>query len=537
MPSKPMMFNLESAILKHMAESAPTDASMARTTGSDKKTEAQAMPTVSGLAKIAPAPLVVEENRDRFRAFDDNPMQVTREHPVSTFSVDVDTASYAFVRRLINSGQKPAPDAVRVEEMINYFDYDYPLPKERTEPFATSVNLYPSPWNPETRLMQIGIRGYELSREKRPQANLVFLVDVSGSMNAPDRLPLVKQSLAMLVNHLEAEDLISLAVYAGKSGTVLEPTPVKERSKILAALEQLQAGGSTAGGEGIRLAYELAQKNFKSEAVNRVILATDGDFNVGITDPEALKGFVAEKRKTGVFLSILGVGRGNYHDRLMQDLAQNGNGVANYVDTLNEARKLLVEEASANLFPIAKDVKIQVEFNPARVAQYRLIGYETRALKREDFNNDKVDAGDIGSGHRVTALYEIVPVGSRGTMIDPLRYGAEAKAEEQAVVDPKAEYAFLKIRYKLPKEETSKLITRPVTERDAVARLQDASSEARFATAVAAFGQKLRGGKYLGDFDYKAIIDLANEAKGKDEFGYRAEFVGMVRLMQAMDKP
>ncbi|MFC1516842.1 VWA domain-containing protein, partial [Thermodesulfobacteriota bacterium] len=337
--------------------------------------------------------------RDRFETITVNPIKLVSEAPVSTFSIDVDTASYAFVRRALNSGVLPQKNAVRVEELINYFDYDYPLPDDRAMPFKSFVALLPTPWNPDTKLMHIGIKGIDIIPEKRPRTNLVFLIDVSGSMQSRDKLPLLKNAFRMLVDTLDAEDIVSMVVYAGAAGTVLEPTKVKEKGKIIAALDRLRAGGSTAGGEGIRQAYALAKANFDPEGVNRVILATDGDFNVGIRNPEELKGFVERKRKTGIFLSVLGFGQGNYNDALMQKLAQNGNGNAAYIDTLSEARKVLVDEAHSTLFTIAKDVKIQVEFNPARVAEYRLIGYETRMLRREDFNNDRVDAGDIGSGH------------------------------------------------------------------------------------------------------------------------------------------
>ncbi|MGD8388532.1 MAG: von Willebrand factor type A domain-containing protein, partial [Desulfobacteraceae bacterium] len=341
--------------------------------------------------KERPAPPPPQEyvGRDRFETFEPNPVKRTQEEPVSTFSVDVDTASYAFVRRALNAGHLPPKNAVRVEELINYFDYDYPLPADRSQPFRPTVSVFPTPWNPQTLLLHIGIKGFDLVPDQRPRANLVFLIDVSGSMNMPDKLPLLKNAFRMLVDRLDAEDTVALVVYAGSAGTVLEPTPVQQKGKILAALDRLKAGGSTAGGEGIRSAYALAESCFDAQGINRVILATDGDFNVGIRDPEALQHFVEREREKGIYLSVLGFGQGNYNDALMQKLAQNGNGNAAYIDTLNEARKVLVEEASSTLFPIAKDVKIQVEFNPARVAEYRLIGYESRRLRREDFNNDQ----------------------------------------------------------------------------------------------------------------------------------------------------
>ncbi|MBU3915803.1 VWA domain-containing protein, partial [bacterium] len=354
-----------------------------------------------------------ETGRDKFEKITPNPIKLTSKEPVSTFSVDVDTASYAFVRKQLNNGVLPQKNAVRVEELINYFTYNYSLPDDKNQPFKPTVAVYQTPWNPDTKLLHIGIKGYDIDPGKKPRSNLVFLLDVSGSMESPDKLPLLRNSFRMLVDSLSPDDTVAIVVYAGAAGTVLEPTKASEKQKILSSLEQLTAGGSTAGGEGIRQAYALAESNFDKEGVNRVILATDGDFNVGIRNTEELKSFIERKRETGIYLSILGFGQGNYNDALMQTLAQNGNGNAAYIDSLNEARKVLVQEASSTLFTIAKDVKIQIEFNPAMVAEYRLIGYETRMLKREDFNNDKVDAGEIGSGHSVTAIYEITPPESK----------------------------------------------------------------------------------------------------------------------------
>jgi Ca-activated chloride channel family protein len=386
-----------------------------------------------------------DEGRDKFENIKENPNKITKEEPVSTFSVDVDTASYSFVRGELNRGELPQKDAVRVEEMINYFDYDYALPASKDEPFQPNVAVYPTPWNANTKIMQIGVKGYDIKSTEKPRANLTFLIDVSGSMNEPNKLPLLKQSMRMLVNELKSDDSVALVVYAGSAGTALEPTKVKNKQDILNAIDKLEAGGSTAGGEGINLAYKLAEQNFDKQGVNRVILATDGDFNVGITDPEELKSLIVKKRDTGVTLSVLGFGEGNYNDELMQKLAQNGNGNASYIDTVNEARKVLVNEAGSTLFTIAKDVKIQVEFNPSAVSEYRLIGYTTRILNREDFNNDKVDAGDIGAGHKVTALYEITPKGAKGS-VDPLRYGAAPEEEAKPAATSNGEYAFLKIR-------------------------------------------------------------------------------------------
>ncbi|MCP4979369.1 MAG: VWA domain-containing protein, partial [Gammaproteobacteria bacterium] len=343
-----------------------------------------------------------DQGRDKFTEITPNPTKLVREDPVSTFSVDVDTASYAFVRSSLNRGVLPQKNAVRIEELINYFDYAYKAPENRTEPFSTNVSIMPTPWNAQTKLMRIGIKGYDLPKTRSPHANLVFLIDTSGSMNSPDKLPLLRNSFKLLLASLKPDDTVAIVTYAGSAGTALEPTRVADKNKILSALDRLNSRGSTAGAEGIRRAYQLAEQQMDKNGVNRVILATDGDFNVGITNPEELKNFVERKRKSGVTLSVLGFGHGNYNDQLMQALAQNGNGNAAYIDTLSEARKVLVEQAGATLFTIAKDVKLQVEFNPAMVSEYRLIGYETRQLKREDFNNDKIDAGDIGAGHSVT---------------------------------------------------------------------------------------------------------------------------------------
>ncbi|MDE0206052.1 MAG: von Willebrand factor type A domain-containing protein [Candidatus Tectomicrobia bacterium] len=470
------------------------------------------------------------QGRDRFSRFDANPVKVTAEEPVSTFSIDVDTASYSFLRAALHRGALPQQDAVRTEELINYFPYDYAPPDSRETPFAAHVSLMPSPWNAANRLLHVGIKGYAADRAAAPRANLVFLIDTSGSMDEPNKLPLLVNSFKLLLGVLDPEDTVAIVSYAGSAGTVLPPTRAAERGKISASLERLYARGTTAGGEGIRQAYLLAEQHFVEDGVNRVILATDGDFNVGITDPDELESFIARKRDSGVFLSVLGFGMGNYNDELMQRLAQNGNGNAAYIDSLSEARKVLVEEATSTLFPIAKDVKIQVEFNPALVSEYRLIGYETRVLQREDFLNDKVDAGEIGIGHTVTAIYELTPVGSGAERIAPLRYQEQEEAAGTAFT---GEYAFVKIRYKLPDSDTSTEMARAVTQADAFESLEAAPQEARFAAAVAAFGQLMRGGQYTGDFSYDDVIALAQAARGEDPFGYRSEFISLVRLAQS----
>ncbi|WP_413988847.1 vWA domain-containing protein [Labrys okinawensis] len=466
-----------------------------------------------------------EIGRDKFANAPENTFKAVAQEPVSTFSIDVDTASYSYVRAALNQNVLPQPNAVRTEEMINYFPYDYAAPKSAAEPFSTAVTVMPNPWVSGHKLMRIGIKGYALPAEERPPANLVFLIDTSGSMDEPNKLPLLLKSLGMLVDTLRPEDKVAIVAYAGSAGVVLPPTKASDKAMIEAALDRLNAGGSTAGGEGLRLAYKLAEANFDARAVNRVMLSTDGDFNVGITNPEELKGFVTRERDKGIFLSVLGFGMGNLNDAMMQELAQNGNGEAAYIDTLSEARKVLVDQATSTLFPIAKDVKIQVEFNPAAVSDYRLVGYETRMLKTEDFNNDKVDAGEVGSGTSVTAIYDFVPAGGPRP-VDDSRYQPQVAAASSGKAD---EYAFLKIRYKLPKSEKSKLMTTPVTRGGEAETMSQAPLDARFAVAVASFGEWLRGGKYSGSLTPDDIVTLANGAKGEDPFGYRAEFVNLVR--------
>lgn len=492
----------------------------------------QAAGEVGMLAEPLPPAGYHDQGRDKFQTIETNPLKVTAEEPVSTFSIDVDTSSYSFMRASLNNGVLPQDDAVRVEELVNYFPYDYPVPDSKDQPFAPSVTVMPTPWNTGTKLVNIGIKGYDIAPVARPHANLVFLIDTSGSMEEPNKLPLLINSMKLLVDDLKPEDSVAIVTYAGSAGTVLEPTRASEKGKIDAALENLSAGGSTAGAEGIRQAYQLAERNFDKNGVNRVILATDGDFNVGITDTDELEGFIERERTSGIFLSVLGFGMGNYNDELMQTLAQNGNGAAAYIDTLSEARKVLVEESTSTLFPIAKDVKIQVEFNPATVSEYRLIGYENRLLNREDFNNDRVDAGEIGSGHAVTAIYEITPKGSGAQLVDSLRYQQNAAPAAGGTAN---EYGFLRIRYKLPDSDTSKLIETPISTANEVDATGggDVAREARFASSVAAFGQILRGGRYTGRFGYDDVIALANANKGPDEFGYRSEFVNLVRLAKS----
>ena len=523
----------EVAVLGEIAPANPAPAPMA---DAATRMSVQSMPTlmVKPQAAIAPGemPMPQVENRDRIQDFKTNPVRSALEDPVSTFSIDVDTASYSFVRRSLKEGMLPQPDTVRVEEMVNYFPYDWKGPDSITTPFNTTVSVMPTPWNEHTKLMHVAIKGYDVKSAERPKANLVFLIDVSGSMDEPDKLPLLRSAFRLLVNKLSPDDTVSIVTYAGDAGTVLEPTKASERDKILGAIDTLSPGGSTAGEAGIREAYRLAQKSFVKDGVNRVMLATDGDFNVGQTDDDDLKRLIEDKRKSGVFLSVFGFGRGNLNDQMMQTIAQNGNGTAAYIDTLAEAEKVLVQDASSTLFPIAKDVKIQVEFNPAAVAEYRLIGYETRALNREDFNNDRVDAGEIGSGHSVSAIYEITPKDSSALAMDPLRYG-QASTGNGGVANAD-EYAFVKIRYKAPDGDVSKLITTPVTKVNEVASFDAAATDQRFSVAVAALGQKLRDEDATDKFSFDRIAEIASAARGADPYGYRAEFLSLVRLASSL---
>lgn len=481
---------------------------------------------------FAPSPMITMppvRDTSRFDNGVENPVFRVLENPVSTFSADVDTASYSVARRYLEMGQLPPSESVRVEEFINAFDYEYDLPESAEEPFRPDVTVLPSPWNSDAEIIRIGVKGYELEPVEAPSSNIVMLLDVSGSMNSADKLPLLIQSMEMLVDELDEDDTVSIVVYAGAAGMVLEPTPGDKKVKIKSALKKLEAGGSTAGGEGLALAYDLAEENFDPDAVNRVILATDGDFNVGVTGDDPLTDFVARKREEGIYLSVLGFGTGNYNDQMMQAIAQNGNGIAAYIDSAAEAEKILVREFTSSMFPIAEDLKFQVEFNPAAVAQYRLIGYQTRLLREEDFNNDAVDAGDIGSGHTVTALYEVVRRGEEGWLPDR-RYD---RLEEPAY-DPDAELAYLKIRYKLPGEADSRLIDYAITDKDRVRRFADAPEDTRFAVLAAAFGQKLARDPHVEQMRLEDLIEMATDAKGRDEYGDRAGFVQMVRQAQRL---
>ena len=474
-----------------------------------------------------------ETGRENYGAISQSAVKQVSSDPVSTFSIDVDTGSYTNVRRMLNQGYLPPVDAVRVEEMINYFDYAYQVPNSQSEPFSIKTELAQSPWSSDHVLLQVALKGYELIEEDRPAANLVFLLDVSGSMNSPQKLPLLKKSLILLSKQLVSQDKVSIVVYAGASGVVLEPTSGNQTLEIEQALEKLTAGGSTNGQSGIQLAYQLAKKEYVAGGINRVILATDGDFNVGTSDVESLKKLIELKRKEGIALTTLGFGMGNYNDELMEQLADVGNGNYAYIDNLKEARKVLVEELSSTLLTIAQDVKIQIEFNPEVVKEYRLLGYENRALKREDFNNDKVDAGDIGAGHAVTALYELVLQSNATSRIDPLRYPQTANKEKTLAHNSdsvSAELAFIKFRFKELNATKSQLIARPIHNPEQVNAFDKASIDFRFAATVAEFGEVLRQSKYIETVDYNSMIKHALQAKGSDPFGYRSEFIQLLRL-------
>jgi Ca-activated chloride channel family protein len=468
-----------------------------------------------------------------YEHFIENPFLAGLDNPLSTFSIDVDTASYAIARRFINDGQLPPKDAVRIEEMINYFTYDYSRPKA-DEPFSINVDVASCPWEGAHRLVRIGLKGREIAQDKRGPSNLVFLLDVSGSMTPRERLPLVKQAIRLLVEKLSESDRVAIVVYAGSSGLVLPSTSGEHKEAILSAVESLQPGGSTNGAEGIQLAYKVAGDNFIKGGVNHVILATDGDFNVGVTSQGELIRLIEEKAKGGVFLSVLGVGDDNLKDSTMQKLADKGNGNYAYLDSLDEARKVLVQQMNGTLVTIAKDVKIQVEFNPARVASYRLIGYEKRMLRKEDFNNDKIDAGEIDAGHTVTALYEVVPAGAAVSpnvpLVDPLKYSlppenARSNSNEMLTV---------KLRYKKPDGDKSELIGRAVV--DDGKQFANASADFKFAAAVAEFGMLLRDSEFKGNGTLGAVLEWAREGKGADRNGYRAGFLELVRKTQALKR-
>ncbi|MDR2661485.1 MAG: VWA domain-containing protein [Treponema sp.] len=464
---------------------------------------------------------------DEFDHIVDNPFLRAAENPLSTFSIDVDTAGYSIARYFINNGRLPPKSAVRIEELINYFDYDYPPPSEG--PFAVHTETAECPWNRDHLLSRIAIKGQEFPQGRRPRVNLVFLLDVSGSMDEPNKLPLLKSAMEMLVDGLDGGDRVAICVYAGAAGTVLPPTGCDDKAAIKRALRKLSAGGSTAGGEGIQLAYKLAEERFDPAGVNRVILCTDGDFNVGISDRSSLTDLIKEKAKSGVYLTVLGFGMGNYHDGTLKQLASRGNGNYGYIDTIEEARKMLGDQLGGTLVTIAQDVKIQVEFNPATVGAYRLLGYENRILRAEEFNDDAVDAGDIGSGHTVTAFYELIPPGEEAAAlpsVDPLKYsGPRDIAPSGAYAD---ELLTVKVRYKLPGGTESRLLSFPVTA-GSVRAAGKVSRDFTFAASVAAFGMLLRDSPYKGNAGFDMVLAMAEQSAGEDPFGYRAGFLSMAR--------
>jgi Ca-activated chloride channel homolog len=460
---------------------------------------------------------------ERYAEITENPFLETARAPLSTFSIDVDTASYANVRRFLNDGQLPPKDAVRIEELVNYFEYDYPQPVGDV-PFSVNTEVAAAPWNTKHKILQIGLQGKKIALDNLPPSNLVFLLDVSGSMNDYNKLPLLKESLRILVNQLKPQDRVAIVVYAGASGLVLPSTSAAEKGEIFAALDNLQAGGSTNGGAGIGLAYTVALNNFIQGGNNRVILATDGDFNVGLSGDDELVNLIENKRRSGVFLSVLGFGSGNLNDSMMEKLADKGNGNYAYIDSRDEARKALGQQVAGTLYTIAKDVKIQVEFNPALVAGYRLIGYENRLLADRDFNDDKKDAGEIGAGHSVTALYEIVPAGQRveNPGVDELKYSKT----EPAGTRFNNELLTVKLRYKKPSENESKLLTVGVLDKNN--SIEAASDNLKFASAVAGFGLLLRDSRYKGSADFQTVASLANASRGNDLKNYRSEFIDLV---------
>lgn len=546
-PSSPRL-KLSAPIAKPDANQASTEGRSANKTSHDKAlmpppimAKRKPLPSATApMRRLSPGyqppyannPLAVD--RERYQHYQDNPIKLASEEPVSTFSIDVDTGSYTNTRRMLKYGQLPVSDAVRAEEFINYFNYDYPSPDD-DRAFAFSTEIGPSPWNDNAYLLHLGIQGKRIAVEQLPPANLVFLIDVSGSMQSPDKLALLVKGLKLLTGQLRKQDRVAIVVYAGASGLVLDSTSGHDKHKIINALDQLRAGGSTNGASGIRLAYQTARAAFIKNGSNRIILATDGDFNVGTVNFHALLDMVKRERQSGIELTTLGFGSGNYNDKLLEQLADAGNGNYAYIDSLMEAQKALVEQLGATLHTIAKDVKIQIEFNPKVVREYRLIGYENRKLRREDFNNDKVDAGEIGAGHSVTALYEIVLQGSKGSRIDELRYGEHVAAND---ISGKEELAFLKLRYKKPKNDTSELVSQAIAVDSIKRSLQQTSNNFRFAASVAAFAQLLRGGTYVSDgnkdFTLADVVALAQHAKGEDSNGYRSEYIRLVNLSRSL---
>ncbi|MCT4646917.1 MAG: VWA domain-containing protein, partial [Carboxylicivirga sp.] len=482
-------------------------------------------------AYFAPPAYTLDYSNEKYASVSENGYKEVTKEPLSTFSVDVDRASYTNIRRFLNNGQLPPKDAVRIEEMVNYFDYDYARP-EGGHPFSVNPELATCPWNDEHYLLKVGLKGMEIDKEDLPPSNLVFLLDVSGSMNSANKLPLLKSSFRLLVNELRAEDRVSIVVYAGAAGVVLKPTSGNKKKEILDALDRLEAGGSTAGGAGLKLAYKLAKENYRKHGNNRIILATDGDFNVGISSNQGMEDLVEEERNNGVYMTVLGFGMGNYKDDRMEIIADKGNGNYAYIDNLQEAQKTLVSEFGGTLFTIAKDVKFQIEFNTSKVLAYRLIGYENRLLNDEDFNDDTKDAGEIGAGHTVTALYEIIPVGAKDSKdwissVDPLKY---QKKKYTVQDDYSNEWLTLKLRYKKPNKDKSILLKKVLEGK--VKDFNKASDDFRFAASVAGFGMVLRDSPYMGELAFDSLQSIAKKARGDDEQGFKAE---MVRLMKTAE--
>ncbi len=489
------------------------------------------MPTANKESGAATPEKSEKKSGERYAEITENPFLEASKAPLSTFSIDVDTASYANVRRYLNDGQMPPKDSVRIEELINYFDYDYPQPIGKI-PFSVNTEVSTAPWKRNHKLVRIGLQGKKVPLENVPPSNIVFLLDVSGSMNTPDRLPLLKNALRIFINQLSSRDRIAIVTYAGSSGLVLPSTFVSDREKIIAAFDRLKAGGSTNGGKGIQLAYKVAEDNFISNGNNRIILATDGDFNVGVSGDDALVSLVEQKRRSNIFLSIFGFGRGNLNDSMMEKLSNKGNGNYAYIDSVEEAKKALGNQFAGTLYAIAKDVKIQVEFNPAKVAGYRLIGYENRVMADTDFNDDKKDAGEIGSGHSVTALYEIVPVGQRieNPGVDDLKYGKKVAVESQF----EGELMTVKLRYKEPKESRSKLLTIGVLDKNR--SIENSSKNMKLAAAVAQFGLLLRDSRYKGEASWTSVSTLASSSLGSDLNGYRSEFMSLINKAERLNR-
>ncbi len=535
-----LLGNLTACGAGSQKSSAPTSGSSNQTAstpsaaGLESKTDRSADATTSAKQDpngVSPPAVATDES---YKSIADNQFYTADRQPLSTFSIDVDAASYSNVRRFINEGQLPPKDAVRIEEMVNYFPYDYPQPTG-DKPFSINTEVAAAPWNPQHKLVQIGLQGKKIGMEKLPPNNLVFLLDVSGSMEEPNKLPLLKASLKLLVNELRPTDRVAIVVYAGNAGLVLPSTPGNQKSKIIAALDKLEAGGSTAGGEGIIQAYKVARENFLKDGNNRVVLATDGDFNVGVSSDDDLVKLIEKERKSNIFLTVLGLGMGNLKDAKLEQLADKGNGNYAYIDNLMEAKKVLVKEFGSTLLTIAKDVKIQVEFNPKLVQAYRLIGYENRVLANKDFKDDKKDAGELGAGHAVTALYEVIPVGVKTDLKFATPVALTAADRETQIAANSTELMQVRLRYKAPKSNTSELLTGKV-ENSIAKPIDTASNNLKFAAAVTAYGMNLRNSPYKGSSNFGSVLELANQSKGADLDGYRSEFIRLVEKSKKLTK-